>query len=70
MSDYPFKSDIFAYDFETEESFTKPEYEEDIVKEIPVIKNKEVYDKQLNYMDKEFDFNEISGRKQRSGNQP
>lgn len=41
VSDYPFKSDIFAYDFETEESFTKPEYEEDIVKEIPVIKYKE-----------------------------
>jgi len=39
--EYPNKSEIFTYDIKLEEAFTTPKYEEDIVKEIPVIKYQE-----------------------------
>lgn len=35
------KSDVFVYDLKLKESYNKPIYDEDIVKEIPVIKYKE-----------------------------
>ena len=41
VKDYPFKSDIFVYDFNLRESFDKPSYEEDIVNEVPVVKYQE-----------------------------
>lgn len=41
VSDYPLKSGVYVYDFELRESFDKPEYEEDIVNQVPVIKYQE-----------------------------